>query len=154
GCGGDRRRHGRLRRGAGGSQQVEGAVVHGWHRDTVQQGVAGVGHPAVQPGEQRLAQLSMGRVVGEVVSLVRVALQVVEPDKRVTREARVLGLDRNRARPPLLGGVHQASVEAEKRIIMNALSDANFNKTKAAKLLNIDRKTLYNKIKQFNINLD
>ncbi|MFW6219138.1 MAG: sigma 54-interacting transcriptional regulator, partial [Bacteroidota bacterium] len=48
----------------------------------------------------------------------------------------------------------QASVEAEKRIIMNALSDANFNKTKAAKLLNIDRKTLYNKIKQFNINLD
>lgn len=44
-----------------------------------------------------------------------------------------------------------AAVEAEKQVIMNALSQANNNKSKAAKLLKIDRKTLYNKLKQFEI---
>ena len=47
-----------------------------------------------------------------------------------------------------------ASIEAEKEIILNALSEANYNKSKAAKLLDIDRKTLYNKIHQYNIKLD
>jgi two-component system response regulator HydG len=32
---------------------------------------------------------------------------------------------------------------------MQVLKEVNFNKTKAAELLNIDRKTLYNKIKSF-----
>jgi len=34
---------------------------------------------------------------------------------------------------------------------MQVLRDVNFNKSKAARLLNIDRKTLYNKMKQFDI---
>jgi two-component system response regulator HydG len=42
-----------------------------------------------------------------------------------------------------------ANLDAEYEVILSALKQANFNKSKAAKLLNIDRKTLYNKMKQF-----
>lgn len=42
-----------------------------------------------------------------------------------------------------------ANLDAEYEVILEALKQANFNKSKAAKLLNIDRKTLYNKMKQF-----
>lgn len=45
----------------------------------------------------------------------------------------------------LKGFVSKAEYEA----IMQVLKDANFNKTKAAEMLNIDRKTLYNKIKSY-----
>lgn len=39
--------------------------------------------------------------------------------------------------------------KAEYEAIMKVLKEVNFNKTKAAELLHIDRKTLYNKIKSF-----
>ena len=42
-----------------------------------------------------------------------------------------------------------ASIDAEYEMIIEALKQSNFNKSKAAKLLNIDRKTLYNKMKQY-----
>jgi two-component system response regulator HydG len=42
-----------------------------------------------------------------------------------------------------------ASIDAEYETIIEALKKSNFNKSKAAKLLNIDRKTLYNKMKQY-----
>ena len=42
-----------------------------------------------------------------------------------------------------------ANIDAEYEVILDALKQSNFNKSKAAKLLNIDRKTLYNKMKQF-----
>lgn len=41
--------------------------------------------------------------------------------------------------------------EDEKSKIITALKQAEFNKSKAARLLNIDRKTLYNKLKRYNI---
>ena len=41
-------------------------------------------------------------------------------------------------------------MDAEYEVILDALKQSNFNKSKAAKLLNIDRKTLYNKMKQYN----
>jgi len=41
----------------------------------------------------------------------------------------------------------------EKQLILNALKEADFNKTKAAKLLNITRKTLYNKLENYKIDL-
>ncbi len=44
-----------------------------------------------------------------------------------------------------------AAQEAESEAIIKILKQVNFNKTKAAKLLNIDRKTLYNKMKAFNL---
>ena len=45
------------------------------------------------------------------------------------------------------------SKENEESAIRSALEKAGFNKTKAAKLLNIDRKTLYNKLKLYSIDL-
>lgn len=39
----------------------------------------------------------------------------------------------------------------EKQIILNTLIEVNYNKSKAAKILDIDRKTLYNKLKLFEI---
>lgn len=44
-----------------------------------------------------------------------------------------------------------AALEAEHETILNVLKEVNFNKTKAAKILNIDRKTLYNKMKAINL---
>lgn len=41
----------------------------------------------------------------------------------------------------------------EKQLILNALREADFNKTKAAKLLNITRKTLYNKLEHYKLDL-
>lgn len=42
-----------------------------------------------------------------------------------------------------------ANMEAEYHVILDALKQANYNKSKAASLLNMDRKTLYNKMRQF-----
>ena len=44
-----------------------------------------------------------------------------------------------------------AKGKAEYETILNVLKEVNFNKTKAAKILNIDRKTLYNKMKAINL---
>ncbi|MBC7915057.1 MAG: sigma-54-dependent Fis family transcriptional regulator [Pyrinomonadaceae bacterium] len=44
-----------------------------------------------------------------------------------------------------------AAQEAEYDTIIQVLKEVNFNKTKAAKILNIDRKTLYNKMKAINL---
>jgi len=46
-----------------------------------------------------------------------------------------------------------AAEVAEMNVVEQALKEANYNKSLAAKILNIDRKTLYNKIKRFDIKL-
>lgn len=47
----------------------------------------------------------------------------------------------------------KAIYNAEFKIIMDAMAKVNFNKSEAARLLKIDRKTLYNKLKQYSENL-
>lgn len=44
-----------------------------------------------------------------------------------------------------------AASDAEYKTILHALKQVKFNKVKAAKLLNIDRKTLYNKLKNYEL---
>ena len=44
--------------------------------------------------------------------------------------------------------------KTEKEIILATLQKSRYNKTKAARLLNIDRRTLYNKMKLYGISLD
>ena len=44
-----------------------------------------------------------------------------------------------------------AALHAEYEKILEILRKVNFNKSKAAMMLNIDRKTLYNKMKTFNL---
>jgi len=43
----------------------------------------------------------------------------------------------------------EAGIDAEYEMIVETLKKVNFNKSKAARLLNIDRKTLYNKMSQY-----
>lgn len=42
--------------------------------------------------------------------------------------------------------LEEAALEAEYNLIVEALKQTNFSKSKAAQLLQIDRKTLYNKL--------
>ena len=50
------------------------------------------------------------------------------------------------------GSLKKTAQQVEKEIIIGALEKNNWNKSKTAKLLKIDYKTLYNKIKQYQIN--
>lgn len=54
---------------------------------------------------------------------------------------------------PSTNNLKEATKVAEIKKIYEVLASVNNNKTEAAKLLHIDRKTLYNKIKEFNITL-
>lgn len=55
------------------------------------------------------------------------------------------------AAAPAPVSLKNAAMEAECDMILQALKKTNFNKSKAAALLNIDRKTLYNKMKHYNL---
>ena len=55
------------------------------------------------------------------------------------------------APPCLLPSLRGAGIDAEYEMILSTLKKVNFNKSKAAKLLQIDRKTLYNKLEQYQL---
>ncbi len=73
-------------------------------------------------------------------------------EDNATRPAIIPGQPATGQESPLSNGaavLKEASARAEYQAIMNVLQRVNFNKKKAAELLNIDRKTLYNKLKLF-----
>lgn len=47
-----------------------------------------------------------------------------------------------------------AAFDAEHKVISETLKKVKYNKSKAARMLNVDRKTLYNKMKQYNIRIE
>lgn len=59
----------------------------------------------------------------------------------------------NSSRVPSIQKISFSTKDNEKDLIINALKEVDYNKTEAAKLLNITRKTLYNKLKAYGINL-
>jgi len=52
---------------------------------------------------------------------------------------------------PVINNLKSAAIYAEYEKILEVLRQVKFNKSKAALILNIDRKTLYNKMKTFNV---
>lgn len=71
----------------------------------------------------------------------------------IVREAHLLQstkVNSENDKTPLLT-LKDSAHEAEAAAIMRVLREVKFNRTKAAKVLNIDRKTLYNKMKLLNI---
>ncbi|OJV20284.1 MAG: sigma-54-dependent Fis family transcriptional regulator [Dyadobacter sp. 50-39] len=85
----------------------------------------------------------------EIVNYKRLKDLDDEPSPSVSQAASLLSdnADGEETKPSL----KTVANEAEYDMIMQVLRDVNFNKSKAARLLNIDRKTLYNKMKQFDI---
>jgi len=61
--------------------------------------------------------------------------------------------DFNSSLPGAASPLKGAAAKSEHELIIQTLEKAKYNKTKAAHLLNIDRKTLYNKMRQYNIDL-
>ena len=75
------------------------------------------------------------------------------PEEVKTRQALLQNRDGGNGHGRTDVKLKDAAGKAEKEAIIQALIKSNYNKSKAARLLKIDRKTLYNKIKQFNISL-
>ena len=69
---------------------------------------------------------------------------------KISEPAEVAHVQQTPASKPNLD-LKSASIDAEYETILAALKQVNFNKSKAAKLMKIDRKTLYNKIKEYQL---
>jgi len=52
---------------------------------------------------------------------------------------------------PVKPNLKSAALDAEYEMILQVLKQVNYNKSKAAQVLSIDRKTLYNKMKSYNL---
>lgn len=94
---------------------------------------------------KRAALLTEGDTIGVKslpmeISTVKYAFPDIQP--------RITGIG---SAPVSVPNLKSISLEAEYEMIMSVLKQVNFNRTKAAKILNIDRKTLYNKMKALNI---
>jgi two-component system response regulator HydG len=98
--------------------------------------------------------------VRELKNVVRRATLLTESDEiqlkalplEISTDARVTAIENTIHRNPVKSrDLKNAASEAEYEAILKVLREVNFNKTKAAKILNIDRKTLYNKMKAINL---
>lgn len=80
----------------------------------------------------------------EVIQLKALPLEISTYAKASAIENSISRIDKPR-------DLKNAALEAEYEAILKVLREVNFNKTKAAKILSIDRKTLYNKMKAINL---
>lgn len=73
------------------------------------------------------------------------------PKPKASTEVPTLNKRRSEERPSLKDIAGRAAAEAERQAIRLALQAAHGNKSEAARLLRVDYKTLYLKIKRFGI---
>ncbi|MET3113147.1 two-component system response regulator HydG [Pedobacter sp. CG_S7] len=81
---------------------------------------------------------------GQVIQLKALPLEISTYAKKS-----VLDFSEQRQQKPR--DLKNTAMDAEYEAIIKVLQEVNYNKTKAAKILNIDRKTLYNKMKAVNL---
>lgn len=102
------------------------------------------------PGNLRECRNMIRRAVlltsGSYVSLQALPVEISNPAYNSTENQSLTSVN---APQPSRKDLKDVSVKAEFETIMNVLKEVNFNKSKAAEILNIDRKTLYNKIKNY-----
>ncbi len=65
--------------------------------------------------------------------------------------ANAAGAEKDPKWHPAKNDLKSIALSAEYKTIVEVLKQVNYNKSKAAKLLEIDRKTLYNKLKQYQL---
>jgi two-component system, NtrC family, response regulator HydG len=86
----------------------------------------------------------------ELVNYRKLQFENVPAEQSVTASKEAVASGGSVATSPVREpGLKSVSIDAEYEWILETLKKVDFNKSKAAKLLKIDRKTLYNKIKQY-----
>jgi two-component system response regulator HydG len=97
--------------------------------------------------------------VRELKNVVRRATLLTETDLiqlkalplEISTYAKAFAIENSISRVEKPRDLKNAALEAEYDAILKVLREVNFNKTKAAKILKIDRKTLYNKMRAINL---
>lgn len=84
----------------------------------------------------------------EISNFTRTAMAISYDKQENTAESISTPADEVKEEKPDLKSV---ALGAEYDLIIKVLKEVNYNKSKAAKILNIDRKTLYNKMKAYNM---
>ncbi|KAB2870983.1 MAG: sigma-54-dependent Fis family transcriptional regulator [Bacteroidales bacterium] len=97
------------------------------------------------PGNLRELKNVIRRAVlleqNSMISLISLPIEIIKKDNLSTGDAK----------KPDTDNLREMKEKAEYELIMSTLEKVRFNKSKAAQLLDIDRKTLYNKMKQYGI---